>query len=268
VTGEGKIPHFDSPSNPKVKRLVGLRDRKDRNEEKVILVEGLREVERAFQCGFECAELYICKDLVSEQGEELFRDHKSPRRGTLSIAAFVRVAMREGSDGVIGVFLQKMATLEHIASKPNPLLLAVEGVEKPGNLGALLRTADGAGCDGVLLLDGTVDVFNPNVIRASTGAVFSIPVISVDRAELLTWCKERDIKIIAGAPEAKMLYTKAPFSEACVIALGAEDVGLSHELESSADYTVYIPMRGIADSLNVSVTGAIMMYEARRQRER
>ncbi len=259
-----------SPQNPRVKRLVRLQQKAaDRRAEALTLVEGLRELTIAVGAGVEVLELYTCPDLPNAAPEKALVALGVPlgRRCELAPAAFERVAYRDGSDGVVALVRPPARTLTELQLPPNPLLLVAEAVEKPGNLGALLRTADAAPVDAVLVLDPRVDIWSPNVIRASIGCVFTRPVVACGRAEGLAWLRARGIRTFAAAlaPGARP-YTEADFRGPTALLLGTEADGLTAETLAQADETIIIPMRGLIDSLNVSVAAAVLTFEAIRQR--
>jgi TrmH family RNA methyltransferase len=180
--------------------------------------------------------------------------------------AFEKLAYGDRLDGVVAVAETPMRTLATLALPPEPLIAIVEGVEKPGNLGAILRTADGAGLNAVIVAESATDLFNPNIIRASIGTVFAVPVCVASSGDVLTWLVERDIAIIAARVDASVDYAAANYRGAVAIALGSEARGLSDAWGELARESVHVPMLGVADSLNVSATAAVLFYEALRQR--
>jgi TrmH family RNA methyltransferase len=173
---------------------------------------------------------------------------------------------REGPDGWLGVFPIPQRSLDDLKLGESPLVIIAESVEKPGNLGAILRTADAAGVDALLVCDPRVDLWNPNVIRASRGAVFAVPTVEVDNASALAWLKSKGMQVLAATPSAEMSYTAVDLTRPSAIAVGTEDDGLSDFWLSNADLKVLIPMLGKVNSLNVSVSTALITYEALRQR--
>lgn len=256
-----------SPSNPTIKELVRLKDRKSDGADKEFLVEGFREIDRAIRSGFEILELFVCHEVLSHEAQGLMSQCKNIT--FLSLAAFQKIAIREKSDGVLAVFAIKEFTLREIASKTTKpiLIVAVEALEKPGNLGAVLRSADAAKVDCVVVLDQKVDTWNQNVIRSSLGAVFSVPVINCTSQQLIEWCKENDIKTFGAAlsNRSKSIFESELKGPSAII-FGSEAFGLSTYLLENVDDLSVIPMAGICDSLNISVAAAIYMFEAVRQR--
>jgi TrmH family RNA methyltransferase len=260
-----------SVQNPRVKAAAALRDGKERRRRGLFAVEGAREIARALECGFALEELFVCDEELSEPASAILADLYGSGREALVVAVAAgvmkKLVVREGSDGLCGVFKTRSATLASLTLGTSPLLLAVESLEKPGNLGALLRSADGAGCSAVVALGQTVDVFNPLVIRASLGTVFHVPVVPASNDEFAAFCRERGLKVHAAAltPRSRV-YTDVDLREPAVILLGSEADGLSEYWLTAADALVQIPMLGVADSLNAATAGAVLVYEALRQR--
>ena len=262
---------ISSAQNPKLKAAVALNKQRERALTGQFLIEGAREIERALVCGYEVTQAFFCSEAMSPEGYAVIGALRGKLLAPLFIEvgpdAYARLAMREGSDGVVVVAKQKTPTLSSLLLGRAPLILALEAVEKPGNLGALLRTADGAGVDAVVVLEPMVDAYNPNVIRASLGTVFKLPVVSASGREFSEFCKRGQLTVFAAAlANSAINYNNADFRGGSVILLGSEADGLSSNAVAAADQVIKIPMLGIADSLNVSAAGAILLYEARRQR--
>lgn len=261
-----------SLTNPRIKKIVQLRNRKARQEMGLTIVEGVREVERAIDCKADIKELYRCSEILKKMGSlELGKKIGSLEvpKFELSNSVFSKACYGDRNEGVIALISIPDTSLENIKFKkdPKPLLVVVESVEKPGNLGAILRTCDGAGVDGVIVCDERTDVYNPNVIRASLGTIFSNQVGVEVNAEVLEYLRSKKIKICVTTPSAKKAYTDADLSGPVAIFLGSEQQGLSEFWINNADEKINIPMNGIADSLNVSASTAIVVYEALRQRK-
>ena len=257
---------IESPKNTQVKALVKLRERRTREREKRYLIEGAREVGRALSAEIELETLYVCERFLNAEGEEVLARADHIKRIDLSDIAFEKVSYRGSPDGLLAVAPMRETSLESLQLKPNALILVVVGLEKPGNLGALLRTADGVDVDAVFVTGAGTDLYNPNVIRASVGSVFSRPVLNIETDALLTWLREREVTIVATTPHTELSYWDAVYRGAVAIALGAEHEGLSEAWLGAAQSRVAIPMRGLADSLNVGTAGALLLYEAVRQR--
>ena len=185
----------------------------------------------------------------------------------VSLEVFEKIAYREGSDGLLAVAIPKYADLQAFKpKKKNPLIIVLETVEKPGNLGAVMRTADAAGVDAVIIADQRTDLYNPNAIRASVGCIFSVPLFACSSEECIKWLKANNITIYCTYLKASIDYLEADFKKASAIVMGTEATGISQQWVDAADQNIIIPMNGIADSLNVSVTTAIVTFEAIRQR--
>jgi TrmH family RNA methyltransferase len=257
-----------SPANPRIKQLVALRRRRAREQSGVTLVEGLAEIELALAAGVRPQTLYYCPPLASPESLPLAA--RAAAAGTeiveVSRPVFEKISYREGPDGWLAVVASVVTALDRLELGPRPLVLICAGLEKPGNLGAILRTADAAGVDAVIAADPVTDWGNPNVVRASKGTVFSVPVASGASEQVLDWIAGLGLAIVAATPDAKQLVTGADLTGPMAIAVGAEQTGLTSEWLERADHRVRIPMFGKADSLNVSISAAIITYEAVRQR--
>lgn len=254
-----------SLQNPQLKRLVRLRTRREREAEGVILIEGARELARAGRAGVEVLELYLCPELLSPEAVALLPEvERQARRVTeLARAAFEKVSGRENPDGLLGVAGTPTPRL------PDPgddaLIVVLHGLEKPGNVGAILRTADAVGASGVLVLGRGADPYGPNVVRASQGSVFSVPTAVLDEDEALAWLADHGFTTVACTPDADAEYWDTPLTGRVALLLGTEHAGLPPEWRRS-ERAVRIPMHGAADSLNVATAAALVLYEARRQR--
>jgi TrmH family RNA methyltransferase len=249
---------ISSPSNKQVKRLVRLQQKRHRDEERLFTVEEPRIIERALQRGHAPVETYICPD------------NHVPTFGlthvTMSRQAIDRASYRRASTGIIALFAYWETGLDRVSPSPEPLLLVAEGLEKPGNLGALLRIADGAGVDGVIMVEPAADLFNPNTVRSSTGALFTVPVATEEMANVVGWLRDHDISSVATSPEAASSFWEATLAGPIAIWVGSEALGLSDGALVHADTSVSIPMHGGADSLNIAISAALVVYEALRQR--
>lgn len=250
-----------SKSNPKIKNVVKLQKSSERREQNRIIIEGRREIERAVACGFIVDTLFICNDILKESFNIAANYVEE-----VTLEVFEKIAYREGSDGLLAVAIPKYADLKSFKPKKNPLIIVLETVEKPGNLGAIMRTADAAGVDAVIIADPRTDLYNPNAIRASIGTIFSVPLFACSSEECINWLRENDIKIYCTYLKASIDYLEADFRQGSAIVMGTEATGISDIWVGAADQNLIIPMNGIADSLNVSVTTAIVVFEAIRQR--
>lgn len=250
-----------SKSNPKIKNVVKLQKSSERREQNRIIIEGRREIERAVACGFIVDTLFVCNDILKES-VNIAANYVEE----VTLEVFEKIAYREGSDGLLAVAIPKYADLKSFKPKKNPLIIVLETVEKPGNLGAIMRTADAAGVDAVIIADPRTDLYNPNAIRASIGTIFSVPLFACSSEECINWLRENNIKIYCTYLKASIDYLEADFRQGSAIVMGTEATGISDIWVDAADQNLIIPMNGIADSLNVSVTTAIVVFEAIRQR--
>lgn len=261
---------LSSPSNPKLKYVVKLRSCSMREQSGEMIVEGFRECRRALDRGyrpravFHCPEFYLKNEneprLVEEcaaLGAEVY---------TLTRQCFEKIAYKERPDGLLMVGPHVSVRLKDLKLPENALVIVTESIEKPGNLGTILRSADAAKTAAVIVCDRTTDIHNPNVVRASTGTMFSVPIVEATSEEALAFLKERGFKILAATPHAEKLHFEEDLTGNVAIALGAEQYGLSAKWMDGADLRVRIPMLGMADSLNVSAAATILVYEAVRQR--
>lgn len=259
-----------SPQNPRIKALLRLQQKSsERRQQELTIVEGLRELTTARQAGVTVPTVFICPELAgSAQPSALLTVlEKTTEWVTVSKAVFERVAYREGSDGVLALVRPPQRTLADLILPANPLLLVLEAVEKPGNLGAILRTADAAQATAVIVCDPRTDLYNPNAIRSSIGCSFTVPTVATSRPELLAWCHQHGIRTYAAAlTDTAVPYTTCDFSGPTALIMGTEANGLTPELRQACDATIIIPMRGAIDSLNVSTATAILTFEAVRQR--
>lgn len=261
---------IQSRQNQRVKNLVKLRDRGQRRKQESFIIEGFREVDRALKCGrsFEC--LYVCEAFFRDavQAGELIARAEAVLTPIceLSQDVFEKVSLREGPDGLLAVTKQWDTSPDRVLPKNASLLLVVEGVEKPGNLGALIRTAEGAGAHGLLVTDPVVDLFNPNVVRASQGLMSKFPVAVTDNDTAAQWLSDNKFQTVATTPDTKQLYWDCDLRGKTAMLLGAEADGLSKFWLERAQQKVKMPMQGIGDSLNVGIAAALVLYEALRQR--
>jgi len=251
-----------SLQNPRVKYIVKLRDdKRQRKQDGLMLVEGYDEIQLALSAGYKPQTLLSAPELVARQ-----IDGSAAESLTVNRAVFEKISYRENPDGWLAVFPIPRTSLEDLKLSELPLVVIAESVEKPGNLGAILRTADAAHVDALLVCNPRVDVWNPNVVRASRGAVFSVPVVESDNASAWKWLKRRGLRVLAATPSAETLYTDANLREPLAVAVGTEDEGLTDFWLSNAEVRIKIPMMGKVNSLNVSVSTALILYEAVRQR--
>ena len=257
-------PLIRSLQNPRVKDAVRLRDRRHRDAQGRILIDGARELARAIEAGVEMLEIFTCADACKAWMPSGLRPCSRLGGEVLptSAAVFEKLAFGHRTEGVLGVARRPQRRLDDLVLPPeNPLVAVLEGVEKPGNVGAALRSADGAGLSALIVADPATDLYNPNAIRASLGTIFTMPVCEATGAETLAWLRRRGLKIHAARVEGAVSYAEADYRGPTALVLGSEAEGLS-TLWSAADVTaVRLPMLGAADSLNVSAAAAVLFYE-------
>jgi TrmH family RNA methyltransferase len=264
----GAVIAIDSPHNPRIRAAAALRERRDRLETGLALVDGARESRRAIEAGVTVEAAFVCRPLLrSDEAADAVAALRSRGIEALEVSerAFGAVAYGDRTDGIVLVVRAPSVELEDLDPPAVPLLLVTEDVEKPGNLGAILRTADAAACDAIIAIGGT-DVFNPNVVRASVGTAFTVPFATTTAEGALAWLRGRGIRIVATRVDAGALYTAADLRGPLAIVLGSEALGLSDAWHAPDVEAVRLPMLGVADSLNVAASAAILAYEARRQR--
>lgn len=264
---------ISSQQNTRIKELIKLAKHNEREQRQITVVEGERECTHALAAGIVPIEAYVCTSLLNEQGKILWEKLSKfdAKRQTLlaevTPEVFAKIAYRGDSGGILLVIPYLNYQL-HNFTPPKPAFIAIiEGVEKPGNLGAILRTADAAGVHAVIVTAGNTDIHNPNVIRASLGALFTQPVLEATFDETQQWLKQHNIQIVAASPEAQHVYTEIDYTRATAIVMGSEAHGLGTEWRQAATHLVTIPMFGAMDSLNLSTSTALLLYEVVRQRQ-
>lgn len=258
-----------SLQNPRIKNLVRLQERSHRRRQKRFVIEGLREIQRALQVGWPVEALFFCDDLFRE-AEAFSLLESAEARGVelvaLSADAFRKCAYRENPDGLLAIAVERESGLSDLPQRDPALFIVLEGIEKPGNLGAIIRTANAASVDGIILLNSVTDPFNPNAIRSSQGAVFDLPIASCDSAQLRDFLARRFIQLCVLTPEAPALLWQADLRQPLALLFGAEDKGVSNQWLQPDTLTTRLPMHGVSDSLNLAATVAIATFEALRQR--
>lgn len=250
-----------SDNNPRIKNVIKLREKsRERKKQDLFLIDGEREIKEAIRGGFKIKELYICPDIKQSIGDFELEAVEVSRE------IFEKMCYKEKPDGCLAVAFSMKKKLPGLILSENPLILVLEAVEKPGNLGAIIRSAYAAGVDVVIINDEQTDIYNPNVIRASQGLVFNLPVISANFEETGKFLRDNGIQIISTALSGNTKYTDIDFQKPSAIILGTEADGLGDKWLKKSDHIVRIPMKKKMDSLNVSVSAAIMVFEAWRQR--
>ena len=252
-----------SLQNPKIKLAQKLFKSRERKKEDFILIEGYGEITMAIESGVVIDTIFYCPFFARNTMMAKAEENKILE---LTKDLFTKISYRDNPDGFIALAKTRRLTLDKIKLSKNPLVIVLEKVEKPGNLGAILRSADAAGADAVVLADPRTDIYQPNVIRASLGTIFSVPVVATTNEAVLAWLKKNKIKSFAAIVGAKLKYVQADMSRPSAIVIGTEHEGLSEFWQDNADVGVSIPMQGKIDSLNASVSTAVILFEAVRQR--
>ncbi len=259
-----------SKENQRIKNIIKLQKSSERLSQGLFVVEGYREIERALISGYEINALFACEEITkSTELKSIIQKTSKPNETEhVSKEVFEKLAYREGSDGLIAVFKPRILQLSDLKLSDNPLIIILESIEKPGNLGAVLRTADAAGVDAVILCDTLPDLYNPNIIRSSLGCIFSQQIVSTTTEAAINWLKKKNISIFCTYLDASVDYRTIDYVGSSAIVMGAESTGLSDSWIKNSTQNIIIPMKGIADSLNVSVSSAIVVFEALRQRQK
>ncbi len=253
-----------STQNAKVKHVVALQQKSaQRRKEGLFVVEGRRELMHCLEAGYEVAECFVLDRVVESDGLELSRIGNSI---TVTPQVYEKMAYRGSTEGVIAVVRERQCSLEDLQLSASPLIIVLERVEKPGNLGAVLRSADAAKADAVIVCDPLTDLYNPNLIRSSIGAVFSVPCVACASEDCIAFLKARGIQILTAQLQDSSLYYDTDMRRGTAIVMGTESTGLTDQWRQAADAHIRIPMLGRLDSLNVSVSAAILLFEAVRQR--
>lgn len=257
-----------STQNPAIKNLLQLQEKsRHRRREGLFLVEGIREITLALKGGFILKSIYFCNNLLPEPELQKVTDNQKCEIIEISLEVYQKIAYRGSTEGIVAVFKGKETGLEDLKfNNENPLILVAEAPEKPGNIGALLRTADAAHLDAVIIANPKTDLYNPNIIRSSVGGVFTNQVATGSTDEIISFLKRQNINMYAAALQASKVYTKVNFKEASAIVVGTEATGLTNDWLENSDQNILIPMGGELDSMNVSVAAGILIFEAKRQR--
>jgi RNA methyltransferase, TrmH family len=261
--------HITSRQNVRVKEAAKLRLARQRVRQGRFLIDGPRELLRALDAGVEIVETFICPPLGTSNEARQAAERATQAAtvaATVTEEVFEKLRFGERTGGVVAVARTPVRSLANVSLPPAPLIAVIEGLEKPGNVGAVLRSADGAGVDAVIVADPHGDLFNPNTIRASLGTVFGAHVCTAPTEEVQTWLAELGVPIVTARPDAALDYAALDYRPGAAIVLGSEAAGLSDRWRGADVTAVRLPMRGIADSLNVSATAAVLFYEAQRQR--
>ncbi len=263
------VQKIASLQNAAIKNIVRLKDKSsERQSQNLFVIEGAREIRLALESGYEIHQFYYFPDFSEKYLQEFDYRNQVPENKKIEIShrVYEKIAYRETTEGMLALAIPRKTDLDAITLKKNPLILILESIEKPGNLGAIMRTADAADVDAVIICDPKTDFYNPNVIRSSVGCVFTRQIARCTNDEAMAWLKEHNIVSYAAELKASVAYHTADFTKSCAIILGTEANGLSEQWIQHADHRIIIPMSGRIDSLNVSVSCAIVVFEALRQR--
>ncbi len=255
---------LSSTQNPRIKQLLALQQKSaERRREGLFVVEGRRELQHCVEAGFLIHSVFICPQLLGEEPLPLSPDVPV---SYVAPSLYERIAYRGSTEGIMAIVQVRSLSLQDLQLPENPLIVVLERVEKPGNLGAILRSADAASADAVIVCDPLTDLFNPNLIRSSIGAIFSVPCVACSSEECIAFLKQHNIQILTAQLQDSHLYYDTPMRQGTAIVMGTEATGLTDVWRKAADAHIRIPMLGHLDSLNVSVSAAILLFEAVRQR--
>jgi RNA methyltransferase, TrmH family len=259
---------IDSADNPKIKNILKLQKPHERKKQGVVLVEGYKEILAALKAGLSLVEIFYCATYGGENPSFFGVDKDKKLIANVAKDVFEKITYREKPDGYIAIFLARNLALADIKLGAAPLVLVIEGAEKPGNFGAILRTADAAGVDAIIANDSQLDIYHPNAIRASIGAAFDKQIAIATREETIAWLAANNITTYATSKRGEKNFYDFDYTGGTAFVLGAEHSGLSDEWRESADEYIKIPMTGVVDSLNLSASAAILLFEAVRQRKK
>lgn len=265
------IDIISSTSNPRVKQLLALQQKSaERRRRGMFVVEGVRELSHCLSAKMEVETVFHCPTLTEGNLEVLQLLSILPPTRIIQVTEglYSKIAYRGGTEGLVAEVKTRPLTLGDLHLGDNPLLMVLEGVEKPGNLGAVLRSADAAAADAVIICDPLTDIYNPNIIRSSIGAVFTVPCVACTTLDCISFLKEKGIRILTAQLQDSFLYYDTDMTHGTAIVMGTEATGLTNSWRDAADAHIRIPMLGNLDSLNVSVSAAILLFEAVRQRQR
>ena len=262
------LERITSVQNPRIKAAAKLRNRDDRESQQRIIIDGVREISRALDARVEFFELFVCNELLRPEARFVVDRAQSLdiRICEISAAVLEKISFGQRQEGLVAVANPPSRSLADLRLGNDPLVAILANVEKPGNVGAVVRSADAAGVDAVIIAEGGTDVFNPNAIRASLGTIFALPVVSASAAATLRWLRGQQFRIYAARVGAEKCYTDVDFKAPTAIVFGSEADGLGDDWLAEEILAISLPVLGVADSLNVSVTAGILFYEALRQR--
>jgi len=256
-----------SRQNPKVKNINLLQKHSERQTQNLFVLEGIKEIEKAVKAGYQFDSVFFLPKLIDKIALSLLFNNKWPKQiFEVNADVYEKIAYRENSGGIVALARPNLHTIDLLEITKKPLFLVIESVEKPGNLGAIYRTADAAGIDAIIICDPKTDLYNPNAIRASLGCVFTVPTVLTTSSEAINWLKNQKIEIFCTYLKASVPYHTIDYTHSSAIVMGTEATGISQIWVDAADANIIIPMRGYADSMNVSTSAAVLIFEACRQR--
>ena len=253
---------ISSSKNIKIKEINKLRKSNNRRKEKLFIIDGKKEIDLAKKSGIRVKELFFSESIYGKE----FNNFSDTAKYSVANAIFNKISFRENPDGYLAIAQSKNFELKNIKLNKNPFLLILEAIEKPGNIGAILRSADAARVDAIIITESKTDIFNPNVIRSSIGTIFTNQIAICKNKELFLWLKKKNINTFAATPNTDNLYCDSDFKNSLALVIGTEHEGLSDEWLNFADNKIKIPMNGKIDSLNASASAAIILFEVVRQR--
>jgi len=264
-----KTDLITSVQNPRIKAVAKLRERRTRSRLDCIVIDGRRESARALEAGIRIREVFYCPPLLGHDADRCILQPAGTcgaRLTEVNQTVLAKISYGDRAEGVVATATRPMTSLGELRLTACPILAVIEGIEKPGNLGAILRSADGAGVDAALVVDPVTDVYGPNVIRSSLGTVFCLPIVEVSAVDAIRWLRDRHIAVVAASPDADEFYTDIALTGPIALAFGCEAQGLTATWRQASVVQAKVPMLGRADSLNVSTTAALFFYETLRQR--
>jgi len=263
------MKQITSPQNPFIKEIIQLQEKsRNRKKSQQFIMEGLREIEIAVKNGYRITSLLICSDFIADGAVNKLRAHLNPDTELIEISheVYQKIAYRDSTEGIVAVAKTKTHGLGDLQLPENPLVIVLESLEKPGNIGAVLRTADAARVDAVIIADPHTDLYNPNIVRSSVGALFTNTIAVAASEEVLSFLKEHNIAVYSAILQEAVPYYTVDLKRGSAIVMGTEAVGLTNLWREESDANIIIPMEGQIDSMNVSVAAAVLIFEAKRQR--
>ena len=262
------LKNISSFQNPLIKKVLLLQEKsKERKKSSLFIIEGKREIKLALKGGYKINTLLFCSDIISENDVSNFLNTDLNNLIEISIEVYKKIAYRTSTEGIIAISESKDLALSNLKLKNhNQLILVAEAPEKPGNIGAILRTADAANVDAVIIANPKTDLYNPNIIRSSVGCVFTNMIALGNTSEIITFLKNKNISIYSAILQESEVYYTCNFKESTAIVVGTESTGLSSQWRDESKKNIHIPMQGEIDSMNVSVAAGILLFEVKKQR--